>query len=100
MTRVNMLEAKNNLSKLVRQLENHEEDVVYIARNGVVIVILGIHREFKTTSGIRLPDSLARLINHLRPEKRYLHQRIESMGNRNQASAKTGFADDNGSVCR
>lgn len=37
MTRVNMLEAKNNLSKLVRQLETREEDVVYIARNGVPI---------------------------------------------------------------
>lgn len=37
MTRVNMLEAKNNLSELVRQLENREEDVVYIARNGVAI---------------------------------------------------------------
>ena len=37
MTRVNMLDAKNNLSKLVRQLENREEDVIYIARNGVAI---------------------------------------------------------------
>ena len=38
MTQVNMLEAKNDLSKLVRMLENKEEDIIYIARNGKAIV--------------------------------------------------------------
>lgn len=38
MMQVNMLEAKTDLSKLVRQLETYEEDLVYIARNGVPVV--------------------------------------------------------------
>ncbi len=35
MTQVNMHEAKTGLSKLIQMLENGEEDVIYIARNGV-----------------------------------------------------------------
>lgn len=35
-----MLEAKNDLSKLVRMLENKEEDIIYIARNGKAVVQL------------------------------------------------------------
>lgn len=35
MTQVNMHEAKTNLSKLIQMLEEGEEDVIYIARNGV-----------------------------------------------------------------
>lgn len=38
MVQVNMLEAKTDLSKLVRQLECHEQDIVYIARNGQPVV--------------------------------------------------------------
>lgn len=38
MTQVNMFEAKNDLSKLVRMLENKEEDIIYIARNGKAVV--------------------------------------------------------------
>ena len=34
LTQVNMLEAKTDLSKLVRMLETKEEDVIYLARNG------------------------------------------------------------------
>lgn len=34
MTMVNMLDAKTNLSKLIKMLENREEDVIYIARDG------------------------------------------------------------------
>ena len=34
MTQINMLEAKTELSKLVRLLENKQEDVIVIARNG------------------------------------------------------------------
>lgn len=40
MTKVNMLEAKTELSKLVKMLENKEEDVIYIARNGVEVAQL------------------------------------------------------------
>ena len=38
MTQVNMFEAKSNLSSLVKSLETNQEDVIYIARNGVPIV--------------------------------------------------------------
>ena len=34
MTQINMLEAKTDLSKWVRKLENNEEDVVILARSG------------------------------------------------------------------
>lgn len=37
MTQVNMLEAKTDLSKLVRMLETEEEDVIYLARNGTAV---------------------------------------------------------------
>lgn len=40
MTQVNMLKAKSDLSKLVRMLEEKEEDVIYIARNGVSVAQL------------------------------------------------------------
>ena len=38
MTKVNMLEAKSNLSKLVNMLETKQEDVIYLAKNGNVVV--------------------------------------------------------------
>ena len=38
MVQANMLEAKTELSKLVRLLESGQEDDVYIARNNVPIV--------------------------------------------------------------
>lgn len=38
MTQVNMLEAKTELSKLVRLLETREQDYILIARNGVPVV--------------------------------------------------------------
>lgn len=37
MTQVNMHEAKTNLSKFIQMLEEDEEDVIYIARNGVSV---------------------------------------------------------------
>ena len=40
MTQVNMLEAKTDLSKLVRSLETYNEDVIYIARDGKPIVMM------------------------------------------------------------
>lgn len=38
MTQVNMLEAKTELSKLVKMLETKQEDVIYLARNGTPVV--------------------------------------------------------------
>ena len=38
MVQANMLEAKTDLSRLVKLLETGEEDVVYIARNNVPVV--------------------------------------------------------------
>ena len=38
MTQINMLEAKTDLSKLVRMLETKQEDVIYLARNGTAVV--------------------------------------------------------------
>lgn len=37
MTQVNMLEAKTDLSKLVKMLETKQEDVIYLARNGMAV---------------------------------------------------------------
>ena len=38
MTQVNMLEAKTDLSKLVKMLETGQEEVIYLARNGTAVV--------------------------------------------------------------
>lgn len=38
MTQVNMLEAKSDLSKLVKLLETKQEEVIYLARNGTAVV--------------------------------------------------------------
>ena len=40
MTQVNMLEAKSNLSALIRLLEQGSEDCVAIARNGKPVALL------------------------------------------------------------
>ena len=37
MTQVNMLEAKTDLSKLVKMLETKQEEVIYLARNGIAV---------------------------------------------------------------
>lgn len=37
MTKVNMFEAKTELSKLVRMLEDRQEDIIYLARNGTTV---------------------------------------------------------------
>lgn len=37
MTQVNMLEKNTDLSKLINMLENNEEDVIYIERDGVSV---------------------------------------------------------------
>lgn len=40
MTQYNIYEAKTNLSKIVKSLENYEEETIYISRNGKSIVKL------------------------------------------------------------
>ena len=40
MNQVNMLEAKTELSKLIKLLETHEEEVIYIARGGDPVAML------------------------------------------------------------
>lgn len=52
MTQVNMLEAKTDLSKLVRMLETKQEDVVYLARNGTAVVQMTLIP--KKSSGSRI----------------------------------------------
>lgn len=37
MTQVNMLEAKSDLSRLIRLLESKQEDVIYLARKGKAV---------------------------------------------------------------
>lgn len=38
MKQVNMLEAKSDLSRLVKLLETKQEEVIYLARNGTAVV--------------------------------------------------------------
>lgn len=37
MTKVNMLEAKTDLSRLIKLLETKQEEVIYLARNGMAV---------------------------------------------------------------
>jgi len=37
MTQVNMLDAKNDLSKLVNMLETKQEEIIYLTRNGTAV---------------------------------------------------------------
>lgn len=62
MVQVNMFEAKSDLSKLIKMLETHEEDIIYIARNGIEIAqITLIQKDVSKRIGIAkekivLPD--------------------------------------------
>lgn len=40
MTNVNLIEAGYDLSKLIKMLENKEEDIIYIVQNGVRVAQL------------------------------------------------------------
>ncbi len=53
MTQVNVLEAKNELSRLIRLLETKQEDNIIIARNGIPVVqmVLYPYSEQKTKIG-------------------------------------------------
>lgn len=45
MTQVNMLEAKTELSRLVKLLETHQEESILIARNGTPIVEMKLAKQ-------------------------------------------------------
>ena len=52
MKQVNVLEAKNELSKLMKLLETKEEDTIIIARNGTPVVQMVLYPESKKKSKI------------------------------------------------
>ncbi len=52
MTQVNVLEAKNELSRLIRLLESREEDHIIIARNGVPVVQMVLYPQENRKSKI------------------------------------------------
>ena len=56
MTQVNMLEAKTDLSKLVRMLETKQEDVIYLARNGTAVVQMALIPERPTGKRIGVAE--------------------------------------------
>lgn len=67
MTQVNMLEAKTDLSKLVRMLETKQEEVIYLARNGTVIAQMTlipekpVHKRIGIAEGkFKVPDEFDR----------------------------------------
>lgn len=63
MKQVNMLEAKSNLSRLVKMLESKQEEVIYLARNGTAIVQMtlipkrSVNRRIGVAEGkFKIPD--------------------------------------------
>ena len=48
MTQVNMLEAKTNLTKLIKLLETKQEDEIIIARNGNPIAVIQLFEKKNT----------------------------------------------------
>ena len=50
MTQINMLEAKTDLSALVKMLETKQEDVIYLARNGKAVVQMTLIPKKQTQS--------------------------------------------------
>lgn len=52
MTQVNMLEAKTDLSKLVKLLETRQEDVILIARNGTPVAEMKLVQEYPRSKRI------------------------------------------------
>lgn len=68
MMQVNMLEAKSDLSKLEKMLELHQEDVIYLARNGTPVAQLTLipkknaERRIGAVEGkFKIPDEFSAL---------------------------------------
>lgn len=52
MLQFNMLEAKTDLSKIIKLLESKQEDVIYLARNNKIVADLTLHKDVPATSRI------------------------------------------------
>ena len=52
MLQVNVLEAKTDLSKLIRMLESNKEDIIQIARNGKPVVKMTSIKEVPASNRI------------------------------------------------
>lgn len=61
MTEINMLEAKTNLTKLVRMLETNQEDEFIICRNGEPCAKLVFYEKKKTKRKVGMYDGLYKL---------------------------------------
>lgn len=61
MTQVNMLEAKTDLSKLVKMLETKQEDVIYLARNGTAVVQMTLIKKEPTRKRIGIAEGKFRV---------------------------------------
>lgn len=67
MTQVNMLEAKTDLSKLVKLLETRQEETILIARNGTPVVEMRLAQRTPASKRIgaakgkfRVPEDFAK----------------------------------------
>ena len=56
MKQVNMLEAKSDLSKLVKLLESKQEDVIYLARNGTAVAQMTLIPKKSTNQRIGIAE--------------------------------------------
>ncbi|MCH5349249.1 MAG: hypothetical protein J1E40_07990 [Oscillospiraceae bacterium] len=60
MMQVNMIEAKADLSKLVKMLENKEEDVIYIEQDGIGVAQITLIPKQET--GKRIGAAVGKII--------------------------------------
>ena len=58
MIQVNMLEAKSDLSKLVKLLESKQEEVIYLARNGIAVVQMTLLAHELRESGVDIAEGI------------------------------------------
>lgn len=75
MTQVNMLEKNTDLSKLINMLENDEEDVIYIERDGVSVAQITLIPQIDVSKRIgiakgklNLPDDFDEVFDSLDDE--------------------------------
>ena len=61
MIQVNMLEAKTDLSKLVRKLETGQEEIIIIARNGVPVAQMTLIPPQRDTRRIGVAEGVFRV---------------------------------------
>ncbi|MEY8338880.1 hypothetical protein AALB16_12805 [Lachnospiraceae bacterium 62-35] len=87
MTQVKMLEAKTDLSKLVKMLETKQEEIIYLARNGKPIARMTLIPKKSISKRIGIPE-----FSFLLRRKGYFHS------NNQEAAAKsishTGYGEN------